>query len=437
MSRVLIPLTLIVLGLLGIGAQSSPSTMMVRGKVTTLADGDNKISTGFADRKYAYFGTHTSPGRVVKFRSADMIREDSLSFEGSSGLIAFSVTDGVFGYFGVLDSAGIVKVRLSDMVQIEKVDIPGEIVFECAAIDDKFIYIASNYREFNDGIELIKVSLADFTISVRRNMSLGFQHISSLHLADSYLYAGTETSPAQVLKIRKIDLFLEQSRIFPQVSYLKTMISVEKHLYIGTYTTPGTVVKVRMSDLEMEKSIVFDESHSLILTSLSDGVYGYFGGNQSGSVVQVKLKDMTTVTSFSYSDQVNGLVSAALVKNKAYFASFDSPGKIVDIETPLISTEISSSVPVVGIVFGVIGTLVAIFGGLLLLRKAFDPSPNKENVTSNNVEVHVLYNESQKELDESQKKLDESQKELDGSQKELDDDDDDGNVAFKKSENIV
>src|SRR2546428_7771099 len=70
---------------------------------------------------FAYFGTETSPGIVVKVRLADFTRVGALTLNPGEDLLSSAVIDstGGYAYFGTDTFPGIiVKVRLSDFTRV-------------------------------------------------------------------------------------------------------------------------------------------------------------------------------------------------------------------------------------------------------------------------------------------------------------------------------
>src|SRR5438874_1823330 len=88
----------------------------------TLNSGENGLSSAVIDRAagFAYFGTDTSPGIVVKVRLSDLTRVGALTLNPGEDSLATAVIDSANGYayFGTDTVPGIVvKVRLSDFTE--------------------------------------------------------------------------------------------------------------------------------------------------------------------------------------------------------------------------------------------------------------------------------------------------------------------------------
>src|SRR5881398_3475300 len=87
----------------------------------TLNPGEDKLFSAVIDSAggFAYFGTGTSPGVVVKVRLSDFTRVGALTLNPREDLLLSAVIDSAngFAYFGTF--AGIVvKVSLSDFTRV-------------------------------------------------------------------------------------------------------------------------------------------------------------------------------------------------------------------------------------------------------------------------------------------------------------------------------
>jgi hypothetical protein len=83
--------------------------------MVTLDSGEDFLASAVLGDTHAYFGTDTSPGRVVKVELATLARVDALTLDdGENGLYS-AVSDGTHAYFGTVTSPGrVVKVNLGE-----------------------------------------------------------------------------------------------------------------------------------------------------------------------------------------------------------------------------------------------------------------------------------------------------------------------------------
>ena len=89
----------------------------------TLDWGEHQLFSAVIDQPngFAYFGTFTDPGIVVKVRLSDFTRVGALTLNIGENQLTSSVVDqpNGFAYFGVNTSPGkVIKVRLSDFTRV-------------------------------------------------------------------------------------------------------------------------------------------------------------------------------------------------------------------------------------------------------------------------------------------------------------------------------
>ncbi len=105
-------------------------TMTVVGSIQLLSNqGEQSLLTGVMDPagEFAYFGTNTSPGRVVKVDLATFSRVGALTLPGGEGMLRSAVVDpaGEFAYFGTNTSpGGVVKVDLATFSRVGALTLP-------------------------------------------------------------------------------------------------------------------------------------------------------------------------------------------------------------------------------------------------------------------------------------------------------------------------
>jgi hypothetical protein len=114
-----------------------------------------------ASAGYAYFGTATFPGHVVKVRLSDFTREAALTLNDAEEGLVSAVLDASAGYayFGTGTTPGqVVKVRLSDFTRAGALSLnPGERLLYTAVLD-----ATTGYAYFGTGTtpgRVLKVAL--------------------------------------------------------------------------------------------------------------------------------------------------------------------------------------------------------------------------------------------------------------------------------------
>jgi hypothetical protein len=263
------------------------TSQMQRIDAVTFEAGERNPQSVVTDGLFAYAGTRTSPGQVVKVRLSDMTRVGSLTLNEGENILYSAVTDGVFGYFGTDTSPGrVVKVRLSDMTRVGSVTL-------------------------NEGESFLTTAVTDGVFG----------------------YFGTYTSPGQIVKVRLSDMTRVGSVTLGDVGrFLVTAVTDGVFGYFGTILVPGSVVKVRLSDLAPVDSLTLDFGTSSVTASVTDGVFGYFGTyNIPGRVVKVRLSDLSVVGLKELNVSENKLVSAISDGVFAYFGTDATPGTVVKV----------------------------------------------------------------------------------------------------------
>ena len=82
----------------------------------TLNAGENFLRSAVTDGTHAYFGTNSSPGRVVKVNLATMTRVSAVTLNAGEDNLRSAVTDGTHAYFGTHTSPGrVVRIDLGNV----------------------------------------------------------------------------------------------------------------------------------------------------------------------------------------------------------------------------------------------------------------------------------------------------------------------------------
>lgn len=89
---------------------SESVTAVSRDSTIVLNSGEDRLNAGVIDPngEYAYFGTYTTPGIIVKIRLSDFTRVGNLTLNPGENEITSAVIDpgGQFAYFGTSTSPG-------------------------------------------------------------------------------------------------------------------------------------------------------------------------------------------------------------------------------------------------------------------------------------------------------------------------------------------
>ncbi len=248
---------------------------MARVDAVTLA-GERFLSSVVSDGAHAYFGTNTSPGRVVKVNLATLARVDAVTLEaGENGLVSV-VSDGTYAYFGTdTDPGQVVKVNLATLVRVGSVTLEAGESFLNSAVSD------GTHAYFGVGTlgRVVKVQLSGATCAQGVDCG-GMARVGAVTLE-----AGENV--------------------------LRSAVSDGAHAYFGTddtdpgRTDPGRVVKVQMSGATCAQgvdcggmarvgAVTLEAGEDRLFSAVSDGTHVYFGTLTSpGRVVKVRLQALT------------------------------------------------------------------------------------------------------------------------------------------------
>jgi len=250
-----------------------------------LNPGEDVLSSAVIDtvNGFAYFGTCTQPGIVVKIRLSDLTRVGTLTLNTGEDTLRSAVIDtvGGFAYFGTDTFPGkAVKVRLSDFTRAGALTLES-CYLRSAVIDtvDGFAYFASRFERID------KVRLSDFTRvgTLDINIDIDGSFISAvIDTANRFAYFGMDGSPGRIVKIKLSD-FTHDGTVTLNTGedYLASAVidAANGFAYFGTYTKPGKVVKVRLSDFTRVEAVTLDTGENGVRSAVIDvgNGFAYFG----------------------------------------------------------------------------------------------------------------------------------------------------------------
>jgi len=312
-------------------------------RILRLDAGENAVFASLVDSAagFAYFAfpgfPAPSPAEIVKVRISDFTRVGTLTLAQGESDIRSAVIDtaGGFAYFGVYASPGsIVKVRLSDFSRVSSLPLnPGEDYLDAAAIDPAagFAYFGT----FTIPGSIVKVRLSDFTRVGAMTLDPGEDLVVTSMIDPPGGFAYFATGQV-VVKIRLSDFSRVGSFLFGSIT-TSVIEPGGAFAYFGAGPNLGTVVKVRLSDLTEAGRIDCAPTVGGLATSAIDatGQFAYFGINSfSGDVVRVRLSDFTRVDALSLGGTGVSFVSAAVldpVDGSLFLGASGPSGKIVKV----------------------------------------------------------------------------------------------------------
>ncbi len=296
------------------------------------------------DGAYAYFGTGTSAGRVVKLDLSNFSRVGAITLAAGENNLTSAVMgpDGKVAYFGTKTSPGrVVRVNLTTFTRIGNLTLNnGEDNLISAVIDPngQFAYFGTGTVP---GI-VVKVNLTNFTRVGAITLAAGENNLTSAVIDPDgeAAYFGTRTSPGIVVKVNLTN--------FTRVGAI-TLAAGENNLvsavmepyggfaYFGTATSPGIVVKVNLASFSRVGNLTFAVGENALYSAVIDpnGQFAYFGtGTSPGRVTKVRLSDFARVANLTLNDEDDVLYSAVIgiTGEYAYFGTHRSPaGRVVKV----------------------------------------------------------------------------------------------------------
>jgi hypothetical protein len=299
-----------------------------------------------AGNGFAYFGTLTTPGRIVKVRLSDFTEVGTLTLNPDEYSLYTAVIDvgNGFAYFGTLSFPGkVVKVRLSDFTEVATLTLDSTINGLTSAVIDTgngFAYFGT--ARSTSPPKVVKVRLSDFTEVATLTLNPGEYDLGSavIDTGNGFAYFGTCTDPGKVVKVRLSD-FTEVPTLTlnsDEACLFSAVIDVGNGFaYFGTSPYPGKVVKVRLSDFTEVATLTLESGQYSLQSAVIDvgNGFAYFGTATSpGKIVKVRLSDFTEVATLTLNSGEANLFSAVIDTGKgfAYFGTNTVPGKVVKID---------------------------------------------------------------------------------------------------------
>jgi len=323
-----------------------PATAFSRVTSITLQSGEDWLYSAVIDPsgQYAYFGTYTSPGMVVKVNLSSFTRVSAITLNSGENWPWSAVIDpsGQYAYFGTLTSPGIVvKINLSSFTRVSSITLEsGDDSLRSAVVDPSGQY--AYFGTYTAPGKVVKINLSSFTrvgaLTLQSGENLLFSAV--IDPSGQYAYFGTWTGPGKVVKINlssftrvgTITLNTGEDGLRPAV-----IDPSGQYAYFGTSTSPGKVVKIRLSDFTRVGALTLQSGENFLMSAVIDpsGNYAYFGTQTvAGKVVKIRLSDFTRVSAITLNSGEDYLWSAVIDPSGqyAYFGTDTSPGIVVKVD---------------------------------------------------------------------------------------------------------
>lgn len=283
---------------------------------------------------FAYFGTSTIPGKIIKVRLSDFTKISTLTLDTGENNLNSAVIDTAngFAYFGVTDTANkIIKIRLSDFTKVSTIILSRHYI-KSLVIDtiNGYIYVGLDGDVWP---EVIKIRISDFTEVgwIELIGQGGISRYATIDTINNFAYFYTTS----LIKVSKINL-----STFTVIGSVKSPSSQLGAVVINTNTgyaywaedSSALVHKLNLSTFIFDSSITATGGSfwSAAIDTMNE--FAYFG-SASNIIARVNLKTFTSSGSVTtLGDEV--LFRTAVIdtlNQKAYFATFQNPSKIVKL----------------------------------------------------------------------------------------------------------
>lgn len=326
-----------------------------------IGEGNLKCVTVDEVHGYAYYGTNTSVGRIIKVRLSDFARVATLTLKPEENYLTCGVVDaaGIYAYFFAQGYNGqhaypggtVVKVRLSDFTRVGALamNVSGYSPVGNAAIDSvqnlaTFYFYTYNSGDSNNPSKalFITVRLSDLTIGNRKEMLFDtpFAKYATFDPAGGFAYVCSSGSMGSVLYKVRLSDFAQVGRLY--LSAYEEYINSTSYDFKGGYgyfgghgfANGGTAMQVRLSDLKVTaKYTLSSEEYLANLAVDHDRGYLYILSFY-GKLFQVCLADFRLRGSVKLTGGGSGylpMLALDRVRNIALVSSNAIPGQVAGV----------------------------------------------------------------------------------------------------------
>ncbi len=318
------------------------------------------------DNGYAYFGTWTKPGTVVKVRLSDFTRVGTLTLDSGENGLRSAVLDSENGYvyFGAYTEPGIiVKINLATFTRESALTLTTNERNLTSAVIDPINETAYFGTDTKPG-RVVKVDLAGFTKvgALTLNTDEDFLKSAVIDTENKFAYFGTDTEPGRIVKINLTNFARETARTLNdnEEFLISAVIDTEAGFaYFGTDTSPGRVIKLNLDSFSVDKVLKLNPGERSLASAAIDPENGfaYFGTRTNpGLIVTVKLSTFARVNAQTLNTPNEDYLNAAVIDKSngfVYFGTgyqdadetyteFSKPGVIIRLSTTTAFTQSAS-----------------------------------------------------------------------------------------------
>jgi hypothetical protein len=315
---------------------------------------------------FAYFGTWTKPGTVVKVRLSDFSKVGTLTLsEGENGLRSAVIdAEAGYAYFGTYTEPGIiVKINLSTFTRESALTLTTDERNLTSAVIDPSGTTAYFGTDTKPG-RVVKIDLDSFTKvgALTLNTDEDFLKSAVIDTENKFAYFGADTEPGHIVKINLTNFAREAARTLGAGEDFLISAAIDTtagFAYFGTDTSPGQVIKLNLEDFSVVKVLKLNPGESSLASAVIDPQNGfaYFGTRtKPGLIVTVKLETFSRVNAQTLSAPNEDYLNAAVIDTSSgfvYFGTgfleadetyteFNKPGVIIRLSTTTAFTQSAS-----------------------------------------------------------------------------------------------
>lgn len=297
--------------------------------------------------RYAYFGTGTPPGQVVKVDLQTLERIGAVMLPGGEGeepekYLYSAVIDpaGRYAYFGTGTYPGkVVKIDLQSFERVSAITLePGEEVLRAAVIDPagQFAYFGTD----SFPAHVVKIDLGSFERVGALDLNEGILTSAVMDPAGQFAYFGLSVG-----FVAKVDLasFTLTDSIYTGVGTVFSSALIDaagQFAYFGTDgTDPGQVVKLDLANFSPVDTLTLQPGEAWAKSAAisADGAFAYFGTGSDrvrpARVVKIDLANFTRAGAITLNEGEDQPSAAVIAPNDGslYFATSTFPGRIVKV----------------------------------------------------------------------------------------------------------
>jgi hypothetical protein len=285
-----------------VGTTIYPSSGLQRiGSVAPAGDPPYRSAVIDEANGFAFFGTDTAPGQVVKVNLSTFTVTGTITLPTSESNLASAVLVPGAILFGTATTPGkVVRIDLATFTRTGALTLePGEDTLRAAAYDPS-IGNAYFLTDQTPGA-VVRIHADPFERQDALVIAQGTTFAPLIDIADRSLLVGTFTTPGQLIRIDLESFSIDSTLTFEageNIVRSGIIDAATRTAYLGCATSPGRVVRVDLDSFSRTGGLTFEAGESFPRTALLDPVGGvaYFPTDtNSGRVVRVDLASFTRV----------------------------------------------------------------------------------------------------------------------------------------------